>query len=618
MKKLVTGVFLLGLFQVSIAQSDRWQQRINYDIDVKMDVNTNILDGTEKIDYYNNSPDTLTRLFFHTYWNAFQPHSSMDERSRELGKTILGKNRKGDDIQDWDSRVRDRILNLQPNEEGYQKVAYVNINGKAQKLKEHETILEVVLDKPLLPKSKTSLVVGFTAQVPKQVRRSGRDNAEGIRFSMSQWYPKMVEYDYEGWSANPYVAREFYGVWGDYNVNITIDKNYMLAATGTLQNANKIGFGYSTPQLKVPKPSGNTLTWNFTAENVHDFVWAADPDYVMIKRDIKNGPTLFVVYKNVDSLQDRWKKLADTVELAYPLIAKTFGPYPYKNYSIIQGGDGGMEYAMATLIKSASIGTAIHEWMHSWYQGLLGTNEFLYPWMDEGFTNYASERIMSEMRGKQGFNQESNYSSYYRLVQSGFEEPMSTPADHFNTNYAYSTASYSKGAVFLSQLGYIVGDSVRDQILLDYYHQWKYKHPNPNDFIRVAEKTSGMELDWYKQYWMYTTKTINYAIDSLWEEGSKTKIRIRRVGDMPMPIDVQLTFKDGSSEMHYMPLNFMYGQKPAEDATPRVIHDEWRWTHPTYIFETDRKITEITEVQIDPSSRLADVDKRNNVLRLKW
>jgi hypothetical protein len=619
MKRWRVVFLFLALCKISTAQPERWQQRISYAIDVSLNVNTNIANGTEKIDYYNNSPDTLSRIFFHTYWNAFQPNSSMDVRSRELGKILLGKDKDGKDVYDWDTRVKDRILNLKPNEIGYQKVAYVKINGKAQKLKEHETILEVDLDKPILPKSKTTLDVSFEAQVPIQIRRSGRDNADGVRYSMSQWYPKMVEYDYQGWNANPYIAREFYGVWGDYNVKITLDKNYLVAGSGTLQNANQIGFGYETAGVKVVKPIGNTLTWNFVANNVHDFMWAADPTYTMIKRQVKNGPLLYIVYRNLDSLQDRFHKLADSVELAYPLMAKTFGPYPYKNYSFVQGGDGGMEYPMATLIKSAGIGTAVHEWLHSWYQGMMGTNESLYPWMDEGFTNYGSERILSELRQKKTFEQEANYKAYYKLVSSGLEEPMSTHADHYNTNYAYSNAAYAKGAVFLSQLGYIVGDKVRDDILHEYYREWRFKHPNPNDFIRVAEKVSGLELQWYKEYWVYTTKTIDYAIDSLWDEGGKTKIRIRRRGDMPMPIDVQLTFKDGSKELHYMPLNLMYGEKPAEDASvKRIVHEEWRWTHPTYVFETDHKIFDLSAVEIDPTERMADVDRRNNVLKIQW
>ncbi|HLL41725.1 MAG TPA: M1 family metallopeptidase [Segetibacter sp.] len=619
MKNFQALVFLVVLLNTCSAQPDRWQQRISYNINVKMNVATNRFNGIEKIDYFNNSPDTLYRVFFHTYWNAFQRNSSMDVRSRELGKTVLGMDKLGNEVRDWDPRVKDRILHLKPDEIGYQKVSYVNLNGKPQILKDHETILEVVLDKPLLPKSKTVFQVSFEAQVPVHVRRSGRDNAEGVRYSMAQWYPKMVEYDYQGWNANPYVAREFHGVWGDYNVKINIDKSYMVAASGTLQNANQIGFGYEGAGVKVVNPSGSTLTWNFVANNVHDFVWAADTDYAMIKRKIRNGPLLYIVHKNVDSLNAFCEKLADTVVLAYPVMAKTFGPYPYKNYSFIQGGDGGMEYPMATLIKNAGIGTAIHEWMHSWYQGMLGTNESLYPWMDEGFTTYAAERVLGELRQKKTFVQEGSYTGYFRLAKSGYEEPMTTHSDHYNTNYAYSNAAYSKGAVFLAQLGYIVGDKVRDKILLDYYRQWRFKHPNANDFIRVAEKASGMELDWYKEYWVNTTKTIDYAIDSLWEENGKTNIRIKRVGEMPMPIDVQIIFKDSTKELHNIPLNLMYGQKAVEsDTVPTTVHNEWLWTHPTYTIETNRKLLDISGVQIDPSQRLADIDPRNNLLKIQW
>ncbi len=236
------------------AQPNRWQQKIAYDIDVNMNAETNRFNGVEKIVYWNNSPDTLNRVFFHLYWNAFQPNSMMDVRSRELGKTELGTDRNGNPIYDWDDRVRDRIQHLQPDEIGYDSAAYVKLNGVNQKLIYHETILEVDLKTPLLPGSKNSFEVSFNCQVPVQIRRSGRDNAEGVRYSMSQWYPKMVEYDYQGWNANPYIAREFYGVWGDYNVNITIDKNYMLAGSGTIQNPNEVGYGYQADNVKIKAP----------------------------------------------------------------------------------------------------------------------------------------------------------------------------------------------------------------------------------------------------------------------------------------------------------------------------------------------------------------------------
>lgn len=612
MKKLNVLSLFLVLVITAHAQPDRWQQRIKYVINVNMNVAANQFTGTEKIDYWNNSPDTLNRVFFHLYWNAFQPGSMMDVRSQELGKTIAGRDKQGNDVRDWDSRVTDRISKLKPNEIGYQKVKYIKINGIAQKLIEHETILEVDLDKALLPHSKTTLDIAFEAQVPLQVRRSGRDNEEGIRYSMSQWYPKMVEYDYQGWNANPYIAREFYGVWGDYDVNITIDKTYMLAGSGTIQNPNEVGFGYQADNVRIKAPEGKTITWKFSAPNVHDFVWAADPTYTMQKRQIKNGPLIYVVYKQVDSMEKKWNAVADTAVSAYPFIAKTFGAYPYKNYSFIQGGDGGMEYPNATLIKNASIGTAIHEWMHSWYQGMMGTNESLYPWMDEGFTTYAELRTSAWLKKDISFAYTNAYASYFRLAKSKLEEPMSTHSDHFNTNYAYSAAAYSKGAVFMAQLGYIVGDSVLDKILLEYYNQWHFKHPNVNDFIRIAEKVSGIELQWYKEYWVYTTKTIDYAIGDVSTENGTAKITLNRVGLMPMPVDVLITYKDGTKEMHYIPMNIMYGAKPAEDATPRIVHNEWKWVNPVYTLEIKRNVGDIKEIEIDPSKRLADVNRVNN------
>jgi hypothetical protein len=364
--------FSLVMASSAIAQADRWQQRIRYTMNVDMDVTTNRIKGTSKIEYSNQSPDTLTRIFFHTYWNAFQPGSSMDVRSQELGKTKLFESSRNSDGLDWDDRVKDRISKLQPEEIGFQQVKKVVINGVAQQMKDHETILEVVLTKPILPRSKVMIDLQFEAQVPFQIRRSGRDNKEGIRYSMSQWYPKMVEYDYQGWNANPYIAREFYGVWGDFDVNITIDKTYLVAAGGDLLNPAETGFGYPTNGEAAKMQIGDKITWKWQANNVHDFMWAADPTYTLITRNLANGPLVRVVYKKVDSLEANWQRLADSMVSAYPIIAKTFGAYPYKTYTFIQGGDGGMEYPMATLLKSASIGTAIHEWMHSWFQMMMG------------------------------------------------------------------------------------------------------------------------------------------------------------------------------------------------------------------------------------------------------
>jgi len=649
MNKIVAVVIASFITTLAISQPERWQQRIKYNINVDVNDVANQFSGIENIEYTNNSPDTLYKVFFHLYWNAFKPNSSMDVRSIELGKLSTRKDKEGNPVPDWDGRVKDRISKLKPNEVGYQNVTSVSINGVAQKLIEHETILEVQLSKPILPKTKTKLVVTFEAQVPVQIRRSGRDNKEGVRFSMSQWYPKMVEYDYQGWNANPYIAREFYGVWGDYDVNIKMDNKYCIAATGVLLQDGKIGFGYDKDNSIIEKPIPTELryndkrVWRFKGENIHDFVWAADTAYKHISKKIRNGLVLHTFYKaGNESTDSAWNNVLWAAEKVMPYIEKRFGAYPYPQYSFIQGGDGGMEYAMATLIKSHNLGTVFHEWMHSWYQHILGTNESLYGWMDEGFTTFAENEVMDYYNANWAtqspfisdaakkklvaqyekdkialpLKQADDYAGYFSLAKSGFEEPMTTHADHFNTNFGYAAAAYSKGATFLSQLGYIISDSLRDKVLLEYYRIWKFKHPNPNDFIRVAEKTSGITLQWYKEYWVNTTKTIDYKIGNINTDSitGKPMISIDRIGKMPMPIDVLITYKDGTQELHYIPLSLMFGNKPSENNTTRVIEKEWLWTHPTYSFFINKKINDIKSIEIDPTQRLADVNRTNNKL----
>jgi hypothetical protein len=646
MKKNLSLFLLLLCVFVAGAQPDRWQQKVKYTMNIDMDVQTNKYKGTQKLEYWNNSPDTLDRVFFHLYWNAFQPGSMMDARSIRQGSVVMRKDRDGNDVGDWDARVRDRISNLKPDEIGYENVSSIKMDGRAQKTKLHETILEVQLDRPIAPKSKVVFDMAWDAQVPLQVRRSGRDNPQtGVRYTMTQWYPKMVEYDYNGWHPNPYVAREFYGVWGDYDVTINIDNKYMLGGTGYLQNPNSIGFGYEAKGAKVTRPAGSKLSWRFVAPNVHDFAWAADPQFKHISREIENGPTIHVLYKNVsnDARQEAaWKEIADAAVAVYPFIKTNFGAYPWQQYSFIHGGDGGMEYPMSTMLAGPSLGTAFHEWMHTWYQGLMGTDEAQYAWMDEGFTEYATNLVeefyrqqvlQKRLAGNPAEQRKSdslvaaalplyhagNYSSYFSLVKSGREEPLTTHADHFNTNFAYSIASYSKGNVFMEQLGYIVGAPVRDRILLEYYKQWRFKHPNVHDFVHLSEKVSGMELDWYQEYFVNSTKTIDYGIDSLWEAGGATQIRLRRIGQMPMPMDVKVTFKDGSSEWHYVPMYLQFGEKPAEAGQEsRKVYESWKWTHPTYNINTAKRLTDIVSVEIDPSQRMADVERRNNKLELKW
>jgi hypothetical protein len=640
MKRNAFFFLLLAITMTATAQPDRWQQRVKYTMDVDMNVETNQYTGKQKIDYWNNSPDTLRRVFFHLYWNAFQPGSMMDSRSLRQGNLVLAT-RNGRDIVDWDPRVRDRIANLKPDEVGYENVNTVRMDGRIQQLKLHETILEVVLDKPVLPRSKVSFDMNWTAQVPLQVRRSGRDNPQTtVRYTMTQWYPKLCEYDYEGWHPTPYIAREFYGVWGDYDVTVHIDKTYLLGGSGSIANANEVGFGYEAAGSKPLNPSGKR-TWHFVAPNVHDFAWAGDAGYKHIVRQVPNGPTINVLYKNPGNKAEedkKWVEIADAAVIVYPFISKTFGAYPYKQYSCIHGGDGGMEYPNCTMISGPGRGTAFHEWMHTWYQGIMGSNEAEHAWMDEGFTEWAAERVgdyydwalrRSKIpdageRRKADSTMDADlytdiYSGYVSLAKGTREEPLTTHADQYNTNYAYSNAAYLKGAVFMEQLGYIVSAPVRDRILLEYYRQWRFKHPNPNDFVRVAEKVSGLQLNWYRLYWEGTTKTVDYAVDSLWSVGAGARVRLRNDGMLPMPLDIKITFRDGSSEWHYVPQYLQFGEKqPDPGQEKRLVYPAWRWTHPTYEINTSRPLTDVQSVEIDPSGRMADVNRKNNKLDIKW
>ncbi len=634
-------ILLITFCSTAFCQSDRWQQRVKYSMDVKLDVNTNKLAGKQSIEYWNNSPDTLNVVYYHLFWNAFQPGSMMDVRNRELGRTIRNNR------NEWEPKIADKIQQLTPDQAGYQKVAVVKMNGRPQKTILYETILKVLLDKPILPKTKVVLEADFEAQVPVLVRRGGRDNTEGIRFSMSQWYPKLAEYDEQGWHPDPYIGREFYGVYGDFNVSITLDKSYIIGASGYLQNASEIGYGYETPGMVVKKPSGNTLTWKFNAPNVHDFVWAADPGFTHISKSIRDGLTLHAFYK-IDneklkalfasfSSNDKamyrnsadlfirvftkeWETVLERAAAQLPYMEQKFGKYPYKQFSFIQGGDGGMEYAMATLLKGAGDDVIYHEWTHSWYQQVLGTNELLNAWMDEGFTQWAENNILTRIyKDSTAFAQEDSYESYFKLAKSGIEEPLSTHADHYEYRSGYVTSVYDKGAVFLEQLGYITGAGTRDRILLEYFREWKFRHPGVNDFFRVAEKVSGLELDWYRLYFINSTKTIDYGIDSLWQENNKLKIRLRNSGRMPMPVDLLLTFKDGTKEMAYIPQYLMFGSKPDENpGIKRTVFEPWKWTNPYYTLDINRNLTELKSVEIDPSHRMADIERKNNRLEITW
>jgi len=366
-----------------------------------------------------------------------------------------------------------------------------------------------------------------------------------------------------------------------------------------------------------------TLTWHFYAPNVHDFAWGADNEFV---HDMILGPNnveLHFLYKNKKDNLENWKKMQPKTAELLAFFNENVGQYPYKQYSVIQGGDGGMEYGMCTLITGnrafgSLVGVTAHEMAHSWFQFVLATNETKHEWMDEGFTSYISNLAMNKVLPpkKPEIPYEDAYNNYIYLAKSGKEQPLSTHADRYELNMAYGISAYSKGEVFLAQLGYIIGQENLNKTIKRYYNEYKFTHPTPNDIKRVAEKVSGANLDWYLLEWTLTTNTIDYAIKSVNTSQNSTQITLERKGRMPMPLDIIVEYTDGTKEFFYIPNTLMRWEKPNPYPNLKAtVLKGWDWAYPTFTFEVQK--TTIKSITIDPEQLIADINKEDNIFPKK-
>ena len=615
MKKSILAICGLALTLSAQAQDNHWQQQADYQMNITMNVKNFQYKGVQKVTYINNSPDTLTTVFFHLYFNAFQPNSEMDANLQTLPDP---DGRMATNIGTPQRPIYEsRIAKLNPDEIGYLRVKKLTQDGVPATISHESTILKVTLPTPILPHSRTVLGLDFEGQVPVMIRRAGRNSPDEVALSMAQWYPKMVAYDYKGWHTTEYLGREFYGVWGNFDVKITLDKTYLVGASGVLQNPNEIGFGYEDKGVKVPTTKAATKTWHFIAERVHDFTWAADPQYVHDKHQLADGKTIHFIYKKY---KDTWKQIQEPMLKVFDYYNQLIGKYPWPQYSFIQGGDGGMEYAMCTLMVGNEkyerlVGTAAHELAHAWFQHLLATDEAAYPWMDEGFTSYieylAEHQILKTKKTANPF--ESAYRGYFGLVKSGFQEPTITHSDRFATNYAYSVTAYYKGLLFLTQLDYLMGNEALQKTLKRYYNEYAFKNPTPNDFIRIAEKVSGMQLQWFLNEFMETDHTADYAISKVEGKDNKTEVTLKRVGRLPLSIDLWVTDKADNIRYVYVPLRMTYAEKPnTYPAYPRTVLPAWGWGNPTYTFTLDMPLEDIKSITLDPENKSVDTDKENN------
>lgn len=611
-----TLLICLCLVQFAFAQrKGYWQQKVDYKmtIDIKDDLYQ--YDGKMKLKYTNNSGQSLNKVYFHLYFNAFQPKSMMDYR---LANIADPDKRMVNNIGTKENpKMQSRIATLGNDNMGYQKITSLTQNGKATSYKIDGTILEVTLATPIKAGKSATFDMVWEAQVPDQIRRSGRNSKEGVAYSMTQWYPKMAQFDDFGWHLDEYVGREFIAPFGNFDVTINIGKDYVIGSSGVLQNPKEVK-GYDK-NAKIVEKNGRA-SWNFKATNIHDFAWAADKDFVVDEATSKGGVKVYLIYKPGEKTTKVWKEAMPYATEFFDYAGEKFGAYPWPTYTVVQGGDGGMEYGTATLITgernlSSLVGVIYHEAAHSWYQHLFGINETVDEWFDEGFTSYVENLASLQVFEKQA-TLASNpnldaYKGYIGLALSGKEEPASLLADYYNTNYAYSLEAYYKGQVLAIQLGYIIGQDNLDKTFLEFYKQWKFKHPTSNDFKRVAEEVSGINLKWYFNLFLNTTRKIDYAVENV----QSNSFAVVNKSDFAMPLDILVEYNDGSKELFYIPLREMRGEKPAENlveykGVKRTVLTDAFWTNPVYEVKTSKAVKQIT---IDPTKRLADVDYTNNV-----
>ena len=608
-------IILTLFFGLLSAQKNAYsQQHAKYKMDIDVDAKNYTYEGKQTLTYTNNSPDELNVVYFHLYWNAFKPGSMMDQRVTSQGKN-------------GDSRLQingvSTLASIPKDEEGAQNIHWIKQNGKDLKFEIQETIMKVYLNSPLKANSSTLFTMEWDAVIPMQIRRAGRNNREGIDMTVTQWYPKIAEYDYDGWATFDYIGREFHAPFSDYEVNIKIDKNYVIGAGGTLENPLEVK-GYD-PKATLKTDKNNKTTWKWTAKNLLDFAWAADRDYTVDSFVFLNGPKVYYVYQKSEKTK-YWEESKPFVTQFFQIMNATFGRYVYPSYSFIQGGDGGMEYGMCTMMLGEArtldglVGLMVHEGGHSYNQQIMAYNESMRPWMDEGFTSYYDDIIMHQLfppKSPQANPFTTSIDRYRNFVKRGIEEPAGWLGDHHDNGNAYSFATYYKGELFLVQLGYIMGEQNLALVMRTFYNEWNLKHPTDRDFMNIAQKISGMDLKWFHHYWINTTKTIDYGIKEVKYDENSTTITLENKGTIPMPIDFSILTADKKVVNFQIPLNMTHTWKSKDIYGDFKTIPYWPWTQKEYTLTIPYSKSQISALGIDFSQRLADVNLEDNLVEVK-
>jgi aminopeptidase N len=627
-----------------------WQQDVAYRIKANIDETLDVVGGDEQLTYFNNSPDTLRFVYFNLYQNAFQPGSYLDDLQIHNGEKVkYGK---------YEKNKQGTIIDQ------------MSAGDVPLKTKLDNTVLKVFLDKPLAPNESTTFTIKFrTFFDAGSTRRRMKEykSPEGhMHYNGCQWYPKICVYDRKsGWNTDQHLNREFYGDFGSFDVELTFASNYVVEATGILQNEKEVlpddlkaklqirNFKDKKPGEKAsvitPYNPNERKTWKYHADNVHDFAWTADPTY-RIADTMWNGVRCVAICEETHA--PGWQNSAKYCARIIKCFSLDIGMYEYPKMVIADAEDG-MEYPMITMDRGTppTHGLLVHEIGHNWFYGMLGNNETYRAMMDEGFTQFLTvwglEHLdgdtikVGKMKNKyvQHFSEPSmprdgnSYMGYLRDATFYNDETINTHSDMFNGALGQGGGYgmvYNKTATMLYNLQYVLGDSVFKAALKHYVAQWKICHPYPEDFRNSFIQFTHVDLNWFFDQWMETSKNIDYKIASVkkGKEKDQYKIKLVRKGRMQMPIDLRVVAKNDSIYDYLIP-NTWYEKdlhqkqdaphtKPMFQQHDSVLHKWYGWDKlaPTYIATVTIQ-GGVKNVIIDPTDRLADINNYNNRWRKK-
>jgi len=598
-----------------------WQQKADYDIRASLDVATHTIHGEETVRYTNNSPDTLRYLWFQLDMNAGAPFSRFDVIQNPLQRSEPGVTL-GATIE------RLNVVNVPAGARARRPAAGVSTTSPLR-YRVNSTMMRVDLEQPLPPRSQVSLDIAWHHQVPRQGRTGRQQYPEGWLYQIAQWYPRLAVYDdVRGWNTDQYIGSgEFYLEYGDFDVALTLPAAYTVGATGVLRNAaevlpatirerlaaaarsdtivriippNELG----TPAL-LPPGTGATRTWRYHADNVRDFSWATAPNYLW---DASSWSGILMQAFYPPSRLDTWRNAADITRHSVMIHSRWF-QYPYPTAISAQGPVGGMEYPMITFDDASDekelYYTIAHEQGHEWFPMIVGSNERLYPWMDEGFNTFIDwfsfrDRYPTDTTRIQSltFGAMSAYQNFLRSYR-GAETPIIEMQDRSPSGLMSGWNAYGKPAVGLHFLREVVVDSVSfDAAFSEYVRRWAFRHPQPADFFRSMNDGLGEDLSWFWRGWFLRNDHLDQAVDSVLQNDNAgntlTRVFLSSRREMVAPVELKVTSADGSSRSYRLPV------------------ETWlRGSRAVFPIITPTGAKPV-RVEIDPRGVFPDADRSNN------